>query len=69
MTLEQLRIERSLSQAEVARELKVTTTAVWKWETAQARPQPVNVRGLAAMYGVTIQDVWNAIDATAKSKS
>lgn len=62
MTLKQMREAVPMSQTEVAKELDVTTTTIYKWETGRASPQPQYVRGLARVYGRTIQEVQDAIE-------
>ncbi len=66
MTLEELRTSRSYSQIEVARELQVTAAAVSKWESGLAKPQAVNIRGLAKLYNVEIKVIQDAIIETSK---
>jgi transcriptional regulator with XRE-family HTH domain len=69
MTLEQLRTERAFGKSEVARELGVSITAVDNWEKGKSDPLPVNLRGLAKLYAVSIEEVRNAIAATKEQKT
>ena len=42
-----------MSREEVARQLKWSTSTLFRIETGQSRPQPGNVRILLELYGVT----------------
>ena len=63
MTLEtaerlvQLRKAHGLSQEELAEKLNVSRQAVSKWERAESSPDTDNLIALAALYGVTLDEV------------
>ena len=52
--LKRLRIERGLSQEEVAQKLFVSRQSVSKWENDVAEPGVENLKALARLYGVTV---------------
>lgn len=52
-----LRKKRGLTQEELAAILGVTTSAVGNWEAGLRRPRYENLRRLAQVLGVTIDDL------------
>ena len=68
MTLEQMRIERAFSMADIARALGVSALSVSRWENGQAKPSTGSVRALAALYGVSVKEILNAIEETQQKK-
>lgn len=46
------RIARGLSQADLARQLEISTSAVWNWEQNGAQPRPAMLNALAAALNV-----------------
>jgi transcriptional regulator with XRE-family HTH domain len=46
------RIARGMTQRELARRLQVKPSAVCKWETGHARPEPKRIKELAEQLGV-----------------
>ena len=48
-----LREERELTQAELARKVDVTQTCVWNWESANTYPRPMAMKRLAQALGTT----------------
>lgn len=69
MTLRELREQRAMSQAEVARELQVSTNAYNKWERGLARPQNANIRAISKLYGLTPAEVQRAINETEREQA
>ena len=55
--LQQLRKSAGLSQEEVAGRLFVSRQSVSKWENGQAEPGVENLKALAALYGVTMDQL------------
>lgn len=47
------RIARGMSQADLARRLDVSATAVWNWEMNGARPRPTMLTAIAGALEVT----------------
>ena len=71
--LQKLRREKGLSQEEVAQTLFVSRQTISKWETGKAEPGAANLKALAGLYGVTLEQLmlWEnpltAVPADAKS--
>ena len=55
--LQRLRKERGLSQEEVAQALFLTRQSVSKWENDGAEPGVENLKALARLYGVTLDEL------------
>lgn len=55
--LQNLRKEKGLSQEEVAKVLFVTRQTISKWETGKAEPGVSNLKALAELYGVTLEQL------------
>lgn len=55
--LQHLRKDRGLSQEEVAKTLFVSRQTISKWETNKAEPGVENLKGLADLYGVTLEQL------------
>ena len=55
--LRRLRMEKGLSQEEAAQVLFVSRQSVSKWENNQAEPGVANLRALARLYGVTLDQL------------
>ena len=53
MELQRRREATGMSREEVARQLKWSTSTLFRIETGRSRPQPGNVRILLELYGVT----------------
>lgn len=60
-TLKQLRESAFLTQMEVAQRLGVAYTTVNNWEHGRSRPLMRYIPQLAALYGVTPQEIQRAI--------
>ena len=56
-TLQQLRIERGLTQSFVAEALGVATVTVRRWEMAIRRPSPDNLKAFAALFETTADEL------------
>lgn len=56
-TLQRLRKERGLSQEDVAEKLYVSRQSVSKWENGAAEPGVDNLKALAKLYGVTLDEL------------
>ncbi len=57
MTLKELRLAAGLQQAEVAKKLGVTTTAVSNWELGKNSILRKYHKKLAKLYGVTVEEL------------
>ena len=55
--LKTLRTERGFSQEYVAERLGVSRQAVSKWETGASEPSTANLRALAALYQVSLDEL------------
>lgn len=65
-TLRDLRDLAMLSQTELAQLVGVSKQSVWEWEHGEAKPAPVHRRKLLEIFGVTPQQLLDAIAETAK---
>jgi len=54
MTLEALRVNRGLTQQDVADKLGVSRQTVGKWESGEVRPKELVIYALAKLYDVDI---------------
>ena len=61
MTLKELREAKSLTQLEVAIKLGITPNTVGNWERGVQEPRFSQVPALAELYGVTIQEIYEAV--------
>lgn len=55
--LKNLRMEHGFSQEYVAEQLGVSRQAVSKWETGASEPSTANLRALAALYQVSLDEL------------
>ena len=55
--LQRLRKEKGLSQEDVAQKLFVSRQSVSKWENGNAEPGVENLKALARLYGVTLDEL------------
>lgn len=55
--LQRLRKEKGLSQEDVAQKLFVSRQSVSKWENSAAEPGVENLKALAKLYGVTLDEL------------
>lgn len=55
--LKQLRKEKGITQAGLARELGNTQQAVGKWETGRSSPDPITLRRLSEYFGVSVDSL------------
>ena len=62
--LKTLRTEHGFSQEYVAEQLGVSRQAVSKWETGASEPSTANLRALAALYQVSMDDLVGRQDGT-----
>lgn len=67
--LQHLRKEAGLSQEEVAGRLFVSRQSVSKWENGQAEPGVENLKTLAQLYGVTVDELLGAPSAQQETPS
>lgn len=65
--LQQLRESRRISQAELAKQAKVTQQAVAKWEAGESFPRADKLPQLARILGCTINDLFEADEKAASS--
>ena len=59
MNLKGKRMEKGLTQEEIAKSLGVSQQAVAKWEMGEAKPQADKLPALAKLLGCTIDDLFN----------
>lgn len=64
--LQKLRKEKGLSQEDVAQALFVTRQTISKWETDKAEPGVGNLKALAGLYGVTLEQLTEGEERTTK---
>lgn len=56
-----MRKDRLYTQAYLAQQLGVTQSTVAMWETGKVVPSMKNILALAALYGVTVDDICSCI--------
>ena len=56
ITLKAARVNAGMTQTQVATIGKVTPSTISRWETGKARPDGLQVMGLAYLYGVNVDD-------------
>lgn len=56
-TIRELRTEHGLTQLQLANEIRVTPSAVVKWEAGSTIPNIVQLRSLARRFDVRIEDI------------
>ncbi len=56
-TIRQLRQERGWSQLDVAVRMHVSVSAVHKWERGQVVPRPQYQQRLAALFGISVEEL------------
>jgi transcriptional regulator with XRE-family HTH domain len=64
MNLKELRERASYGQTELAKLLGISRTAIFRWEDGERSPSPARIRKLAALYGVSVQEVKEAVEST-----
>lgn len=57
--IKQLRAEKGITQAELAKSLNITRSAVALWETDRADPDIVNLIALAKFFEITVDELLN----------
>lgn len=57
--LRKLRAECGISQMEAAERLGVSRQTIHRWEHGEAAPSMENLRGMASLYGVTVDALLN----------
>ena len=67
-TLAQLRLALALTQAELAEKVGVTRATILIWENAHYQPHPQHVRLLAEVLGVSIAEIYAALEASKEQK-
>lgn len=60
--LKQLRSERGISQAALARKLNISQSTVGGWETCQREPTLQGIESIADVFGVTIDYLFGLTD-------
>lgn len=69
MTLKELRLAAGLQQADVAKRLHVTETAVSNWELGKNAISRKYHKKLAKLYGVTDEEIIAAIRAAQEARA
>lgn len=60
ITLKAARVNKGMTQAEVANSLNVTKKTVHSWENGKTMPKVDKIEPLCNLYGVTYDDIaWN----------
>lgn len=60
ITLKAARVNKNLTQEQVADELKVTKKTVGSWESGKTHPKLEKIEPLCELYGVSYDDIaWN----------
>ena len=67
MTLKGLREAKGLTQLEVAYKLGITPNTVGNWERGVQEPRFSQVPALAELYGVTLQQIYDAVNRSKQS--
>lgn len=57
MTLQAARVNKGLTQAEVAERLKITPETLSRWEKGKSFPNVPQITELEKLYGVTYADI------------
>ena len=57
-----LRISAGLKQKEVAQKLGISQVSVWQWEHGVSLPTADKLPAIAAVYGCTINDLFDTSD-------
>ncbi len=68
-TLRELRENRRLSQSELAREVGVHRTSVWRIERGMIAPSFSTARRLAAAYGIRLGELYELIEQERQARS
>jgi len=55
--IKELRTKRGMTRQELATYMEVSSTAVYKWETAQSQPDIPALQKLADLFGVTLDSI------------
>lgn len=64
MTLSEMRYNANLLQKDVAKHMKVDQSAVSQWEQGRTKPLRKYHARLAKLYGVTVDELINAMQVT-----
>ena len=67
--LYELRKEKGLTQAELAKILGVTNKAVSKWETGEAMPETSQLVPISRVFGVTVDELLSGARAETAEES
>ncbi len=67
MTLKDLREAKSLTQMEVAIELKTTPGTISNWERGVQEPRLAQIQALAKLYGVSADKIIQAVQDSKQS--
>lgn len=67
-TLESLRIQKGLTQTELAKKLGTTTGSVGSWERGEFAPRPKRVPQLAEILGVEPKEIFLILKTTELDK-
>jgi len=68
-TLQELREQAILTQAELAEKVGVSSTTISHWETGSKRPRVANIRKLATALDVTPQAILAALQEAARKQN
>ena len=60
-TVKEYRVKAKLTQGELAERMKVSKSAVSMWESGKRTPKLSTLKVLAALLGVTVDELVNAV--------
>jgi len=64
MTLREMRLRAGLTLKDAAKQLRVGHDILSHWENGRNKPRCSNMHKLAELYGVTVNDIYDAIICT-----
>ena len=67
--LQDIRIQRGITQKEIAFALKVSRQAVSRWENGISYPSSEQIQGLASIFELTADEIKQALDKDRESKN
>jgi DNA-binding transcriptional regulator YiaG len=68
MTLKELRERHAYRPVDIAAQCNAGMATVRAWERGEKKPSPPQIRALASLYGVSIDEIHCAIEESAQSE-
>lgn len=56
MTIKDLRLKHKLSQSQLAEQLNISASTVYRWEQGSTAPSITQYRGLCKIFGYSVMD-------------